>query len=425
MNCMKSRSKLLIMYRIIFFSIACLFFSCKKSQEKPQDKEAPIFTEIQSQWQSGPIMDNSSLPYLYLDGKELLLSFVSENDSLATLYFSKLTNESWSTPEEIISGTDWFVNWADYPQIAKNGENYIAHILQKSDTATYTYDVMVTQKQEGGAWSIPFKIHSDTTKTEHGFVSYTPFGESQFLVSWLDGRNTSGGHHDLHNGAMTLRSSIVNPDGSLENEFLLDEKVCDCCQTSTAMTANGPVVVYRDRTETEIRDISIVRFDGEKWTDPVPVHNDNWEIAGCPVNGPRIAALGKNVAVAWFTAAGMESKVNVAFSKNSGADFETPVRIDTEVPLGRVDVAFIDDEKVVVCWMEDDEHNTYIKFRTVDITGQLGEVLTVTTTDAARSSGFPQMAVLNGNVYFAWTSFEDDKLSVKTKFINTNSIQKE
>lgn len=90
-----------------------------------------------------------------------------------------------------------------------------------------------------------------------------------------------------------------------------------------------------------------------------------------------------------------------------------------------MDVAFIDDEKVVVCWMEDDENNTYIKFRTVDIVGKLGEVLTVTTTDAARSSGFPQMAVLNGNVYFAWTSFEDDKLSVKTKFINTNSIRKE
>lgn len=410
------------MNRIIFFSIACLFFSCKKGQEKPQDKEVPIVTEIQSQWQSGPIMDNSSLPYLFLDGKELLLSFVSEKDSLSTLYYSKLIDGSWSTPEEIISGTDWFVNWADYPQIAKNGENYIAHILQKSDIATYAYDVMVTQKQEGGAWSSPFKIHSDTTKTEHGFVSYTPFGESQFLVSWLDGRNTSGGHHDHHGGAMTLRAAIVNPEGSLENEFLLDESVCDCCQTSSAMTSKGPVVVYRDRTETEIRDISIVRFDDEKWTEPLPVHNDNWEIAGCPVNGPRVAAFDENVAVAWFTAAGLESKVNLAFSLNNGKDFEEPIRIDTGNPLGRVDVAFINHQNAIVCWMEDEGDQTTVNFRKVNLKGQKEELFILTKTSDSRASGFPQMAVLNGNVYFAWTSFEDDTILIKTKFIALNLL---
>jgi len=406
-----------ILFITIFMSV--FFFSCKQDKEK----STPILSEIQSRWLSGPEMENSSLPFLFSDGKDLLLSFVSENDSLATLYYSKLIDNSWSTPEAITSGTDWFVNWADYPQIAKSGKNYIAHILQKSDEATFAYDVMVTQKQEGGEWSTPFKIHSDTTKTEHGFVSYTPFGESQFIVSWLDGRNTSGGHHNHHGGEMTLRAAIVNPDGSLENEFLLDESVCDCCQTSSAMTANGPVVVYRDRTETEIRDISIVRFDGDKWTHPASVHNDNWEIAGCPVNGPQVAALNDNVAIAWFTAADMESRVNLAFSKNSGADFETPIRIDTSEPIGRVDIAFIDTENVVVSWMEDEGDETFIKFRKVNLNGKLGEIFTLTNTSESRSSGFPQIEVFNGNVYFAWTAFEEETLLVKTKFIDIYTLQ--
>lgn len=405
------------MYRVLFLSIACVIFSCKKSQEQPLEKGSLSFTEIQL-----PEMENSSLPYLFSDGKDLLLSFVSKNDSLATLYYSKLVDGSWSTPEAITSGTDWFVNWADYPQIAKNGVNYIAHILQKSDEATYAYDVMVTQKQEEGNWSTPFKIHSDITKTEHGFVSYTPYGKNQFMVSWLDGRNTSGGHHDHHGDPMTLRAAIVNPDGSLENEFLLDESVCDCCQTSSAMTSNGPVVVYRDRTENEVRDISIVRFDGEKWTESVTVHNDNWEIAGCPVNGPQVASLGENVAVAWFTAPGIESKVNFAFSKNSGADFETPLRINTGNPLGRVDVAFIDSENALVCWIEDEGDETFIKFRKVNLSGQLGEIFMLANTSDSRASGFPQIAVLNGKVYFAWTTFEEDKLSVKTKYLAYNIL---
>ena len=395
------------------------FFSCKQAKEEKSEKEGITFTEIQL-----PKMENSSLPYLFTDGEELLLSFVSENDSLARLYFSTFTENGWSTPEKIASGTDWFVNWADYPQIAKNGDNYIAHFLQKSAPATFAYDVMVTQKQQGGSWSTPFKIHSDTTKTEHGFVSYTPYGENQFLVNWLDGRNTSGGHHDHHGGEpMNLRAAIVNPDGSLENEFLLDNSVCDCCQTSSAMTANGPVVVYRDRTETEIRDISIVRYNGENWTKPVTVHQDNWEIAGCPVNGPRVAAIGENVAVAWFTAAGLESKVNLSFSRNNGADFETPVRIDTGNPLGRVDVAYIDSENAVVCWIEDEDDETFIKFRKIKLNGQLGEIFTLANTSDSRASGFPQLAVFNGNVYFAWTAFDDEKLLVKTKFISIDSLQ--
>ncbi len=399
----------------IFFSffVIVLLVSCKQAQEEPRQIETTTFTEIHL-----PEMENSSLPYLFSDGKDLLLSFVSVKDSLATLYYSNLAVDSWSTPEAITSDSDWFVNWADYPQIAKNDDNFIAHILQKSGEATYAYDVMVTQKQEGGAWATPFKIHSDSTKTEHGFVSYTPFGESQFLVSWLDGRNTSGGHHDHEDGEMTLRAAIVNPDGSLENEFLLDDSVCDCCQTSSAMTANGPVVVYRDRSETEMRDISIVRFDGKNWTKPVTVHNDNWEIAGCPVNGPRVAAVENTIAVAWFTAAGGESKVNIAFSNNNGEQFDNPIRVYSGNPLGRVDVVKIDKNSALVSWVEEIEGEIFVKFRKADFNGELGEVMTLTTTAATRASGFPQIAVLNGNVYFAWTALNDGNLSVKTKYIS-------
>tara|TARA_R110000850_G_scaffold241496_1_gene366108 strand:+ start:27819 stop:29045 length:1227 start_codon:yes stop_codon:yes gene_type:complete len=402
---------------IIAILLFVLFLSCKQAPEKSIEKEAPIFTEIQL-----PDMENSSLPYLFSDGKDLLLSFVSEKDSLATLYYSKLSEDSWSTPEAITSGSDWFVNWADYPQIAKNGKNYIAHILKKSDSATYAYDVMVTQKQEGGEWSTPFKIHTDTTKTEHGFVSYTPFGESHFLVSWLDGRNTSGGHHDHHGGEMTLRAAIVNPDGSLKNEFLLDESVCDCCQTSSAMTANGPVVVYRDRSEKEIRDISIVRYENEKWTAPKTIHNDNWEIAGCPVNGPRVDALGNTVAVAWFTAADGESKVNLAFSNNNGKQFDNPVQVDSGNPLGRVDVIMIDENNALVSWVEDIDEEIFIKFRRVSGDGSIGEVLTLTTTDAARASGFPQIAIHNGNVYFARTDLNENVRQVKTSSFSVEDL---
>ena len=107
---------------------------------------------------------------------------------------------------------------------------------------------------------------------------------------------------------MTLRAAIVSERGEVSKDILLDNRSCDCCQTTAAITTNGPVVIYRDRSEEEIRDISIVRQVEGKWTAPKVIHSDNWQINGCPVNGPKVASLGNNLAVAWFTAAGDQPK---------------------------------------------------------------------------------------------------------------------
>jgi hypothetical protein len=387
--------------------IACK--EAKKQEAVPEGSLNPI---------ASPAEKGSALPYLFAGKDSMLMSWLTTEHSVSTLYFSELHEEKWSVPEAIASGTGWFVNWADYPQIAKNGDNYIAHFLKKSDTATYAYDVFVTQKQEGATWSVPFKIHRDTTKTEHGFVSYAAYGDSGFMVNWLDGRNTLGGNHGHDGGAMTLRAAIVSPDGSLKNESLLDERVCDCCQTATAKAANDAVTVYRDRSEKEVRDIYIVRYEDQEWTEPKPVHQDGWEIFGCPVNGPRVAALDEIVAVAWFTAAGGESKVNLAFSKNSGVDFDIPVRIDSGNPLGRVDVVLLDKQNAMVSWMEDVDGKTYIKLKKASISGESAEVTTLTGTSESRASGFPQMAVFNGKVYMAWTDLNEGITQVKTGSVN-------
>ena len=62
-------------------------------------------------------------------------------------------------------------------------------------------------------------------------------------------------------------------DMALAPEVPLDTRICDCCQTSVARTSDGPVIVYRDRSPEEIRDIYIVRRVGRTWTAPAAVSN--------------------------------------------------------------------------------------------------------------------------------------------------------
>ena len=55
---------------------------------------------------------------------------------------------------------------------------------------------------------------------------------------------------------MTVRGARF--DGALQRsgESEIDASTCDCCGTDAALTDTGPLLVYRDRTKDEIRDIS-------------------------------------------------------------------------------------------------------------------------------------------------------------------------
>jgi len=406
-------SKITAMYRLIYFSIFVFLLSACKSDKKT---ELPISEEPIEVVQSidNPSQNNSELPRLFSNGKELFFSWIERRDSIDVLYYAKYNKDKWWDETEVIHGDDWFTNWADFPAIAESNGNILTSFLQKSAPDTYTYDVKLNLYQAESQTSINnFILHNDGTKSEHGFVSMLPSGEDQFFVTWLDGRLTAGGHgdHDAHGsgGAMTLRAAYVASDGEIFNEEELDNRICDCCQTSAAMTPNGPVVVYRDRSENEVRDISIVRrMGGSGWSEPMTVYEDNWEIDGCPVNGPSIDAIGNNLAVAWFTVTEGMPKVQVAFSEEGG--FGMPVRIDAHDAIGRVDIVMLSESEAAVSWMENIGDEAAVQLMKVNSDGTKSEPITIAKTSPERASGFPQIELLHGKIYVAWTSVGVDDL---------------
>ncbi|WP_338229169.1 hypothetical protein [Algoriphagus taiwanensis] len=350
----------------------------------------------------------ASLPVLSASEDQLLLSFVSSvNDSTSALFYSRWENESWSEPEMITQGQDWFVNWADFPALVENKGNYLAHVLKKSSPATFSYDIQLQAfSTADGKWTNQLPLHQDSTLTEHGFVTSIAYSDSSYLVTWLDGRNTSGGHdHSNHeaSGAMTIRAAEVNLQGKVLWDELLDARTCDCCQTTAAMTAEGPIILYRNRSDREIRDIAITRLVKGKWTEPQIIYPDGWEITGCPVNGPKVAAINQTVLAAWFTDVNQESAVKVAFSETSGADFFPPQVISIRDALGRVDVALLNEQEGLVSWMEMAGDSTFLMVQKINRAGDTFPKQKVASMDPGRRSGFPQMEIYGNQVFFAWT----------------------
>lgn len=338
-----------------------------------------------------------------LDGR-LYMSWLEPDSTGHALRFAAFDGAAWSPPRTIASRPDFFVNWADFPSIVVLDTNRLAvHWLQRTGSGSYAYGVRIAQSSDGGlTWASPVTPHRDTSLTEHGFVAMWPEGD-QLGAVWLDGRKfTKEGHSEMNE--MMLVSTTISADGSRGPEIRLDERTCDCCQNAVAVTSNGPIIAYRNRSTDEIRDIYVTRRVDGQWLAGVPAHTDNWKIAACPVNGPALAASGNHVALAWFTAPGDSAQVNLAFSDNAGATFSQPTRIDGGNPAGRVDVVLLTDGSALVSWVERSGGDTAaVRVRRVASNGTAGLPMTVTSASAARASGFPKMVTVGNDVMFAWT----------------------
>jgi hypothetical protein len=354
---------------------------------------------------TSPAGPGSAQPQLTVSARGVLLSWIERNADVAALKFSEFKGQAWTPARTVANGRDWFVNWADVPSVLRLADGSLyGHWLQKSGPDTYAYDVRLARSiDDGQTWTPSFTPHRDGTQTEHGFASLFQMPGAGLGLIWLDGRAMKAGHGEHGGGDMSVRGAIYDPAGKQISEGPVDLRVCECCPTAATVTADGPIVAYRDRSPSEIRDIYVSRLVAGKWSEPVPVHRDNWQIAACPVNGPALSANGKNVALAWFTAKGDDGHTYVAFSSDSGKSFGQPIRLDDASALGRLDVALLDDGSAATTWIEFADGKAQFRMRRVTTNGERSAAVTVSGLVAGRTSGYPRMAQFGGELIFAWT----------------------
>ncbi|MDC1392926.1 sialidase [Flavobacteriaceae bacterium] len=395
---------------ILFFSLLATM-SC--STKEVYIQEIPFFYE-NSNAQPNLVSSNGSLTLSWISSKE---------ENKASLNYSRYMEGRWIKPQVIASGSDWFINWADFPAHAINQDLIITSHLKKSASGKYTYDVVLNlQKLSGEKIKEDFLLNTDGVKAEHGFVSIIANNKKGFFITWLDGRNTIEKKLDGEHKPMTIRFAEITDKGDVIKESELDASTCDCCQTSIAITNDGPIVVYRDRGEKEVRDIYSVKNINGTWEEPNVVHDDGWIINGCPVNGPKVAVNLKDLAIAWFTVFNDNPLVNVSFSKNNGNSFGAPVKVNDHDAIGRVDVSFLNDKEVIVSYMEVDDIGTYLRIKKVSFDGKISEPITISKIDGGRNTGVPQLEIIDSEIFIVWTIFLDGMNQLKSIKLNSKNI---
>ena len=412
---MRTRSHHIMVMAGLGLCVAALLLATERAQPSPQ-VSAPLRIETLP----SPAGANSSEPQLTSQGDRVILSWVEVDGERASLKFAERTPTGWSNAQTAASGTHFFINSFDVPSVHALADGSLAAHWEErlgTDEDSDASKVMLSwSKDQGHTWSRPVSPHHDGTNTEHGFVSLFQAPGAGLGLVWIDGRATNP---ETESGDMSLRASVYDAAGKQLRETVVAPRVCECCSTSAAETPEGVIVAFRNRSATEVRDIYVARFADGRWSPPAIVHADGWMIEACPINGPSIAARGRDVAVAWFMAKNDQGRAFVALSHDGGRTFGAPVRVDDAGSLGRLGVQLLDDGSAAVMWIEKSSPRTQMRLRIVTPAGMRSAPVTVADTEGSR---YPRIMRDRDELLFSWTD-TDKGSQVRTARASVGSLK--
>ncbi len=322
-------------------SLSLLFsVSAAAAAEKP----APRITHSDVATPAGPGALGAALTTA-ADGTLWLMWFEhAAEPGLPTLRFSTFdaTAQRWSAARIIVSGRDALPSSPDFPQFVIDDRGHATAVW----TVGSQHERLTTTSTDRGAtWSPPIKAYGTGTEK----LSFVRLADGRILAAWLS--------NDVITTGPKLRKLYARllGDPSTAPATLIDPSVSE--NSALALTAfpdGGALLAYRGRAEGEVRDIRTARFRGNAWDESRPLNNDDWRIAACPVNGPRLASDGGRVSAVWFTAADNDPRVLASYSPDAGARFLLPLRLDNGRPAGQPDTLILRDGAILATWLETD-----------------------------------------------------------------------
>ena len=353
-----------------------------------------------------PAAAGALAPQLVADGDGFLATWIEPAGVGAPanqrVRVARFDGKFWTFPATVRESALLFANWADVPGVVRAADGALyAWWLERSGAGTYTYEVRLARSTDQGVTFAPLGVlHDDRSPAEHGFVSAVREGAG-LRFYYLDGRATPGDR------PMQLRTVVVEGTQIAPSE-LVDESVCDCCSTAavalTETPGGGSAVAYRDRTAGEIRDVQVALRPATGATVTKPVGTDGWEIAGCPVNGPALAARGGRLTVAWFAAPGDRPRLAFARSADGGTTWSAPQPIAMATgatPMGQLAAAAIGDG-CALSWLEAIPGGSELRLARLDASGRLAPSAAIARAAAGRAAGIPRLAAAGKRLGLLW-----------------------
>ena len=331
-----------------------------------------------------------------------LLSWVEAANGSYTLRYAFRHGSAWSEARTIVEDRHIWRHPAELPEsVSLSDGTMLAHWVEKGKESSDAEDIFVSSSRDGIHWSEPVMAHHDHSPVQHGLASMVASGPREASIFWLQALKGE-------DGPVSLMRTIVGADGKEIKEEDLDSDVCSCCPTSTVKTSKGLLVAYRDHTPQDIRDIAVLRFENGKWSTSRILNPDKWQINACPVNAASASAKNERVAIAWYTEANDNPRVQIIFSSDAGTTFGKPIVVSSHDAQGYASTALTDDG-AFVSWIEEGERSARVLARFVSSAGTAGPVAQI-AEGSRQSLGYPQLLHAGNETWIAWGDSPKAKL---------------
>jgi hypothetical protein len=118
----------------------------------------------------------------------------------------------------------------------------------------------------------------------------------------------------------------------------VEERACDCCPTSLARWGEGSIVAFCDRSESEVRGITVAHVPDQREPRALTTFPNGMEFRVCPVHGPEVIIQGHQIRVLRCTEAGGMARVILVDCSSQDQHWISVEMARCNV-LGRVDMA--------------------------------------------------------------------------------------
>ena len=247
--------------------------------------------------------------------------------------------------------------------------------------------IRVARSDDGGrTFAASREVQQAGVAGDRGWPALASDARGGFHAIWLDHRGharpegaphvhgaTTNATEKRDGVAMAQKSALYY--GGRGSEHEIAKGVCYCCKTALATAPDGTIfAAWRHVFAGNLRDIAMTasRDGGRTFAPFVRVSEDQWQLDGCPDDGPALAVDARGVAhVVWPTVVSKPEAHKAIFyaSTRDGRRFTPRIRVSTEGKNAAHPQLALDTRgRPFVVWdeLEDGQRRLFISHRAAD-----------------------------------------------------------
>jgi hypothetical protein len=264
----------------------------------------------------------NATPSLAASGRAVAAVWTATKDGLANVYLATSTDGgvTFSSPRRVNDQEgDAGATNEQPPRVVISGSGTaqtFTVIWSKRDTGpmdTRRDIIRMARSTDGGRTFSPARYtHDPSLSGARGWEALALGTKGAVHAVWLDGREANKkiaamSHKGMpHKGQppQEIYHGTLGADGQMI-ETRIAEDVCFCCKSAVAVDSRGGVyAAWRHVFPGSMRDIAFAKSSdgGRQFSPLVRVSEDNWQLNGCPEDGPTLVVDSSGtIHIAWAT----------------------------------------------------------------------------------------------------------------------------